>query len=196
MIDFRFSLATDIFPCCTIKCISWNSCTKYWVNHCLSFNQPLPNTHNHMQYDENFSCFQQIFVNKNILFFVIVQKFKSSECFLSFMFCVFVYKSRYVCLKRYTRNRKVYLVSPFDHSCHVYKYRHASLVRWQECCRFSILMLHLKWNLNWKCTKCQWLKKSRSVIGVHYDCIRDIISTLQRNELFHQIVPLNMKMSF
>ena len=92
VLEFRFSLATDIFPCRTIKCISWNSCTKYWVKHCLSFNQPLPNTHNHMQYDENFSCFQQIFVNKNILFFVIVivQKFKSSECFLPFMFCVFV----------------------------------------------------------------------------------------------------------
>ena len=174
------------------KCISWNSCTKYWVKHCLSFNQPLPNTHNHMQYDENFSCFQQIFVNKNILFFVIVQKFKSSECFLSFMFCVFVYKSRYVCLKRYTRNRKVYLVSPFDHSCHVYKYRHASLVRWQECCRFSILMLHLKWNLNWKCTKCQKLKNSRSVIYVHYDRVvrKRIIS--ENNPTEYEIAVWNL----
>ena len=77
---------------------------KYCVKHCLSFIQPLPYTHNHMQYDENFSCFQQIFVNKNILFFVIVivQKFKSSECFHPFMFCVFVYYARYVCLWRDT----------------------------------------------------------------------------------------------
>ena len=88
------------FLCHFIKVHFMELVNKYCVKHCLSFNQPLPNTHNHMQYDENFSYFQQIFVNKNILFFVIVivQKFKSSECFLPFMFCVFVYKTRYVCL--------------------------------------------------------------------------------------------------
>ena len=115
----------------------WKSEPNIMSWNCLPFNHLIPNTHNYAlpRFCKQKICFLS---NKN-------------ECLPIHMSMMY-----YIRLSNIDRNESVSCFT-FWPQLSFYKDRHAFTVSWQKCCRFSILMLHLKWNLNWKCRECHML---------------------------------------
>ena len=115
----------------------WKSEPNIMSWNCLPFNHLIPNTHN---YALPRFCKQKICFLSN-----------KCECLPIHMSMMY-----YIRLSNIDRNESVSCFT-FWPQLSFYKDRHAFTVSWQKCCRFSILMLHLKWNLNWKCRECHML---------------------------------------
>ena len=129
----------------------WKSEPNIMSWNCLPFNHLIPNTHNYAlpRFCKQKICFLS---NKN-------------ECLPIHMSMMY-----YIRLSNIDRNESVSCFT-FWPQLSFYKDRHAFTVSWQKCCRFSILMLHLKWNLNWKCTKCNKVRKKTSIISIQQNSI-------------------------